>query len=93
MHGGRKSLLLRYSFVMERIRSAIAFGIAAWLLLALAIGLVAFSFGDHDTTWTPQPTKAVFDWLYSVPEVYRLLAAAVLGGCGVAMGVAAKRRA
>jgi hypothetical protein len=78
---------------MVRFRSVIAFEIAAWLLLALAVGLIAFSVGeDHDTTWTPWPTKVVFDWLYSVPSSYRFLAAAVLGCCGGAMAVATVRR-
>ena len=77
---------------MASVRSVIAFGIAAFVLLALAIGLISFSFGDTDTTWTPWPTKVVFDWVLSVAPRYRLLAAAVLGCVGGAMAVAAVRR-
>lgn len=77
---------------MASVRSAIAFGIGAFVLLALAIGLISFSFGHPDTTWTPWPTKVVFDWVLSVAPSYRLLAAAVLGCCGGAMAVAGVRK-
>ena len=70
----------------------IAYGIGAWLLLALAVALVALSVGDHDTTVTPWPTKVVFDWLHTVPTSYRFLAAAVIGCAGGAMAVATVRR-
>jgi hypothetical protein len=78
---------------MASVRSVIAFGIGALVLFALAIGLVSFSFGHTDTTWTPSPTKVVFDWVLSIAPSYRLLAAAVLGCCGGAMAVATVRRA
>jgi hypothetical protein len=70
----------------------IAYAIGAWLLLALAVALVALSVGEHDTKFTPWPTKVVFDWLHTVPVSYRLVAAAVIGCCGGAMAVAAVRR-
>lgn len=78
--------------VMAGVRSVIALGIGAFVLLALAIGLICFSFGNSDTTWTPSPTKVLFDWVLSVAPSYRMLAAAVLGGGGVAMAVATVRR-
>ncbi len=77
---------------MVRLRWLIALGIGAWLLLALAIGLIALTVGSHDTTFTPSPTKEVFDWLHTVPSSYRFLAAAVLGCGGGAMAVATVRR-
>lgn len=77
---------------MASVRSVIAFGIGASVLLALAIALVSFSFGDPDTTWTPWPTKVVFDWVLSLAPSHRLLAAAVLGCGGVAMAAATVRR-
>lgn len=81
-----------YSSSMVSSRSVLAFGIGAWLLSALAIGLIALTVGDHDTRFTPSPTKEVFDWLHSVAPSYRVLAAAVLGCCGGAMAVATVRR-
>jgi hypothetical protein len=77
---------------MVSFRSVLVFGIGAMVLLALAIGLTSLSFGDHDTKFTPSPTKEVFDWVLSVGPGYRLLAAAVLGCCGGAMAVATARR-
>ena len=68
----------------------IAFGIGAVILIGLAIGLISFSFGSADTTWTPSPTKEVFDWLYANTS-YRYVAIAVLGCAGGAMGVVAVR--
>lgn len=76
---------------MARARSMIASGIGAFVLLALAIALVTLSVGRPDTTWTPWPTKVVFDWLISIAPSHRLLAAAVLGCAGVALAVAAVR--
>ena len=81
-----------YALAMASVRSVIVFGTGAFLLLALAIGLVSFSFGDTDTTWTPWPTKVVFDWVFSFAPRYRLLAAAVIGCAGGAMAVATVRR-
>ncbi len=70
----------------------IACGIAAWFLLALAVGLIAFSVNeDHDTRWTKSPMKEVLNWLYTVPSIYRFLAAAVIGCCGGALAVATVR--
>lgn len=77
---------------MATARSVIGFGIGACVLVALAIGLVAFSVGHADTTWTPWPTKAVFGWVRSIAPGYRLLAAAVLGCCGGALAVVTVRR-
>lgn len=77
---------------MATVRSVIALAIGAFVLVALAVALISFSFGDPDTTWTPWPTKVVFDWVLSIAPSYRLLAAAVLGCCGVAMAVATVRR-
>jgi hypothetical protein len=77
---------------MASVRSMIALGICAFVLLALAIALVSFSFGHLDTTRTPWPTKAVFDWVLSVAPSYRLLAAFVLGCSGGAMALATVRR-
>lgn len=76
---------------MASPRSVIASGIAAFVLLALAVMLVSFSFGDTDTTWTPSPTKEVFDWVASIAPGYRLLVAAVLGCGGGVLAVAAVR--
>jgi hypothetical protein len=81
-----------YASAMASVRSVIAYGVGAFVLLALAIGLISFSFGHPDTTWTPWPTRVVFDWVLSVAPRYRLLAAAVLGCCGGAMAVATVRR-
>jgi len=81
-----------YSSVMVSSRSLIAFGMGAFVLLGLAIGVISMSFDDdHDTTFTPSPTKEVFDWLYSAPS-HRFLAVAVLGFGGGAMAVATVRR-
>jgi hypothetical protein len=74
------------------VRSVIGFGIGAFVLLALAIGLLSFSFGPTDTTWTPWPTKVGFDWVLSVAPTYRLIAAGVLACAGGAMAVATVRR-
>ena len=76
---------------MASPRSVIASGAAAFVLLALAVMLVSFSFGNNDTTWTPSPTKEVFDWVASIAPGYRLLAAAVIAGCGSVLAVAAVR--
>jgi hypothetical protein len=70
----------------------IALGVGALVLLALAIGLISFSVGHPDTTWTPSPTKGVFDWVLSVAPSYRLLVAVVLGCGGGAMAVATVHR-
>lgn len=79
-----------YSFAMVSPRWLMVFGVGAVILSGLAIGLISLSFGDHDTTFTPSPTKEVFDWLYANPS-YRFLAVAVLGCGGGAMAVAAAR--
>ena len=80
-----------YSSAMVSSRSVIAFGSGAVVLLWLAIGIISMSFGDHDTTFTPSPTKEVFEWLYSAP-IHRFLAVAVLGFGGGAMAVATAHR-
>jgi hypothetical protein len=77
---------------MASARSVIGFGIGAFVLLALAIGLLSFSFGPTDTKWTPWPTKVGFDWVLSIAPSYRLVAAGVLGCAGAAMAVVAVRR-
>ena len=77
---------------MVSVRSVVAFGIGAFVLLALAIMLTAFTLTVHETRWTPWPTKVVFDWLLTVAPRYRFVAAAVLGCVGSAMAVAMVRR-
>lgn len=77
---------------MVSLRSVIVSGVSAFVLLALTVGLIAFSFGDHDTKFTPSPTKEVFDWLYTVALRYRVLAAALLGCSAGAMAVVTVRR-
>jgi hypothetical protein len=69
----------------------IAFGGAAWLLLALAVMLIALSVENDSGEMTLWPTKAVFDWVLSVGLGYRIVAVAVLGGAGTACAVAAVR--
>src|SRR3569832_1265280 len=76
---------------MARPRSVIASGAAAFVLLALAVMLDSFSLGSNATSWTPSPTKEVFDWVAASAPGYHRLAAAVIADSGSVVAVAAGR--